>query len=232
MITAGYVFSPHDVPPVQIPPPQNFKNIDLYPSVAFSATRRKVATFCEVVKRDDEHGVCLVSHFQVAGTLVVLYQSALDSRDHWTVFADMHGCVDKQQVPTKLGLSVIRYLTGSIEPDWVNEKVDAVYRSGRRKLSKAAPERVKSLFKATGQSLRRTLSTSRRNREIFTDLPRVAKKAPEADRIRSLASKKDMTPVLSAMKKAATAAPKAAAAKKAAAPKRAAAPKKLAASKK
>jgi hypothetical protein len=69
MITAGFVFSPHDASPVEVSPPKTFENIDLYPSVAFTASRRKVTTFCEIVELDDEHGVCLVSHFEVAGTL-------------------------------------------------------------------------------------------------------------------------------------------------------------------
>jgi hypothetical protein len=229
MTTAGYAYSPHDVPPVEISPPKTFENIDFYPSAAFNASHRTVATFCQVVKREDEHGVCLVSHFEVAGTLVILYQSALDLSDHWTVFADMRSCVDKQQVPTKLGLSVVRYLTnGSIKPDWLNKDADAVYRSGRRKRSKAGSDVAQSPSKAINKSFLLAPSTSRRYRDTRADFPMVGQKVSDADRIRSLIAKKAATSSPYAAKKATAAAPKSAAkpaaVKKAPAQKGAAAP--------
>ena len=221
MITSSFVFSPHDAPLSEISPPAGFENIDLYPSVAFIASRQKVAKFCRLVTRDDEHGNCLVSHFEIFGTLLVLYQSALDPKEGWTVFVDMRGCIEKQQVPTKIGKSMVRYLTaGSIKPDWINEAVDAVYRSGRRKLLKGTSDTAESGAKV-GTSFRRTTSGSPRTRDVFIDLPVKRKTITEADRMRILNPKKVVTSGVYATKKTTTTPSRTATAKKAVAPKKA-----------
>lgn len=233
MVSAGYEFKPHDAPPVEIAPPKKFETVDLYPTATFTASRRKVSAHCKVVERSDEHGICLVSHFKVAGTLVVLYQSALDEKDHWTVFADMLCCINNDQAPSKLGRSFVRYLTAaSIAPDWVNSDADAVYRSGRLKLSKASLEAFNSLIKATKKKLAPTSSKSHGYRDDMKDIPMVAQKVFPVERIRALATKKAATPSPLTVKKTGTSLPRVAAAKKATPAKRVAAAKKAVASKK
>lgn len=129
--------SPYDWFPNKVASP-TFENTDLYPAVTVKATRAKVGRFSDVVEREDDLGVCLVAHFEVFGTLVMFYQSALDSKDHWTVFVDMRGCVTREQLPTRLGEFVVRRLSQrSIVPEWVNTEADTEYRSRRKKLSQA-----------------------------------------------------------------------------------------------
>jgi hypothetical protein len=138
MTVAGYAPSPHDWSPSKAKPPKSFEGIELYPAVSVKIARAKVEKFGELFEREDELGACFVEHFQVLGTLVMFYQSALDAKDRWTVFVDMVGCVAESQIPTQLGRSVVRHLTaGAVKPEWVNEEADREYRSRRRKLSPA-----------------------------------------------------------------------------------------------
>lgn len=120
-------------PPTKIKVPKTFEKTDLYPALTINATRQTVGKFGDVVEREDEQGTCLVAHFEVFGTLVMFYQSALDAIDHWTVFVDMLGCVARMQLPSRLGVLSVRYLAdGRVSPNWVNKEVDTEYRSRRR----------------------------------------------------------------------------------------------------
>lgn len=198
----SYMFIPHDAPPLSIAPPRDFDNVELYPLVTLTANRTVVTQFNQVVKKQDELGECLVTHFEVGGTLIVFYQSALDARDHWTVFADMRGCVEKQQIPTKLGNSVLRHLSaGSIKPDWVNEGADTEYRSRRRKIPKIG-EAVVRVFRGD----RVTVKTDRQhNSETFAN-PRFAARKPAYGTVRSATASKAAAPKTAAVKNTTTSA--------------------------
>ncbi|CPH74323.1 hypothetical protein [Burkholderia pseudomallei] len=231
MTKFGYAPSPHEWSPRQVEPPTTFENIDLYPAVSIIATRRKVGNFGDVVEREDELGVCLVAHFAVHDTLVTFYQSALDSKDHWTVFVDMRSCVASQQVPTLLGRSVVRYLAGgSIEPEWVNSEADTEYRSRRRKPSQVVAKRT------APRTTTHSFSKPRKSHsfhEVANDarMVAVARKQAGAKPGRYLIAEKAAAAQKSAAKQGAAPAKKAAAVRKTATAKKGAA-KRAAAAKK
>lgn len=136
MVRSHFEITPYSLPPNKTPPPKAFDDIDIYPAVTITAPRRTVQTFGNVVQREDELGPCLVVHFEVRGTLLLFYQSALDPKDHWTIFVDMNGCVAQKQFPTKLGSTALGYLSSwKIRPNWINLEADTEYRSRRSKLA-------------------------------------------------------------------------------------------------
>lgn len=136
MVRSYFQITPYSLPPSKTPPPQTFDGIDIYPAVTITAARGAVQKFGDVVQREDELGPCLVAHFEVHGTLLLFYQSALDPKDYWTIFVDMNGCVARKQFPTRLGSTALRYLSlGKIEPNWINLEADTEYRSRRSKLA-------------------------------------------------------------------------------------------------
>ncbi|MFA1684266.1 hypothetical protein ACDY99_12295 [Achromobacter dolens] len=134
MIKLYFAPSPHDAYPNKISPPKTFDDIDIYPAVTITAPRKKIRSLGDVVQREDELGTCLVAHFEVRGTLLLFYQSALDPIDHWTIFVDMNGCVARGQYPTLLGTAAVRFLSqAQIKPDWTNAEADTEFRSRRWK---------------------------------------------------------------------------------------------------
>ena len=200
-IMPGYMSIPHDAPPLRVAPPRNFDNVELYPLVTLTANRTVVSQFNQVVKKQDELGECLVTHFEVGGTLIVFYQSALDAKDHWTVFADMRGCVEKQQIPTKLGSAVLRYLSaGSIKADWVNEGADTEYRSRRRKMPQIGRAVVR-VFRSDGVMTVKT--DPQRNSEKFAN-PLSAARKPAYGTARSATASKAAAPKTAAVKNTTT----------------------------
>ncbi|PXX46964.1 hypothetical protein [Undibacterium pigrum] len=228
MSKSNFMLVPHDIPPEIVECPQTFPDVDLYPAITFKASRSKVAKDCGVVKQKDELGICSVAQFRVIHTLVMLYQSAFDPKDHWTVFVDMHECVGSKQVPTLLGASVVRYLTGGdVKPDWLNEDADSVYRSRLRKLSLIGETIVMSGVTTKNKSSPLTIRTTRPLREPTFQISMFGKE-PKSLPGRKLAAanaakkgkEKVATPVKIAANKSMVSAPKMAAAK-AAAPRKA-----------
>lgn len=229
MTTSHFAASPYDWPPTKVGLPKTFENTDLYPAVTVKATRKKVEKFSDVLEREDDLGVCFVAHFEVFGTLVMFYQSALDSIDHWTVFVDMRGCVAREQPPTRLGRSVVRWLTqGAIVPEWVNDEADTEYRSRRRKHDQVDPVVVQSTgMRATKSISSKTRVTRPRQGAANDEFRLVARKGSRINTESGyhFIAKKVATAKKTAVKKATAPAKKSASAKKTTSPKRASAKK-------
>jgi hypothetical protein len=209
-MTNYFAPSPYDWPPSKVVAPNSLKGTDLFPAVTLTATHRQVKKFGDVVAQEDELGTCLVAHFEVFGTLIIFYQSALDDIDYWTVFVDMVSCVDKEQFPTKLGHAVVRHLTnGAIKADWENDDADTEYRSRRRRLSPgrdmvhklriksmtvggalSKPARVKSTFEAANDWTMVKVATGKTGRFTTAKKPALT---------RNFAAKKSAAPAKKAV---------------------------------
>ena len=177
MTTHGFVLIPHDVPPVAVarrPAPSTTR--DYLPVVEFSATTTAVQKFAALVADEDELGPCLVAFFDVYGTSVYLYRSEEYASRSWLIFADVMGCVAKQQMPTKLGASVLRWLSGGrISAGWTNSDADTVYRSRRRTQSRPAAAPVKKkASKSLAESPVRRVAKPAQKKRTRTALPEFA----------------------------------------------------------
>jgi hypothetical protein len=168
MTTLGFVLIPHDVPPVAVARrPAPSKTRDYLPVVEFSATTAAVQKFATLVADEDELGPCLVAFFDVYGTSVYLYRSEEHPPRSWLIFADVTSCVAKEQMPTKLGESVLRSLsTGKISAGWTNSEADTVYRSRRRSRGRpgAAPAKKKTSKSLVEPPVRRPAKPAQKRR--------------------------------------------------------------------
>ncbi len=152
-MTNYYAPLPHDWPPSKVAAPKSLKATDMFPALTIKATRAQVKKFGDVLEQEDELGTCLVAHFEVFGTLIIFYQSALDDKDYWTVFVDMVSCVEKEQFPTKLGNAVVRQLSiDAIRPEWKNDEADTEYRSRRRNRAQVGGVKGKPSIKSVALS--------------------------------------------------------------------------------
>lgn len=223
-MTNHYAPSPHEWPPLKVAAPKSLKGTDLFPAVTLTATRPQVKMFGDVVEQEDELGTCLVAHFEVFGTLIIFYQSALDDKDYWTVFVDMVSCVGKEQFPTKLGIAVVRQLTaGAIKPDWQNDDADTEYRSRRRRPSQVGDSVTKLIKKRVTPLGDLRPARAKSPLEAANDWTMV--KVANASARRFVAAKKAAPAKRLAVKKAAASAKKPAVAKRTAPAKKAAPPK-------